>query len=482
MRSRLDRSRLPVPRARALCTIIWVTLAMLGLGVPAAFAQQTVIVRPRETADVLINPGIGFMTFQRFNGDKLNEGLKWTEGFPIVYQEFKGSLENENHPMTSIAYFRIYWKFVEPEQGKYNWQMLDTALRMAHDRKQTLKLLIAPYGTTKDEDVPDWYRAMLGDESTKKMIAKWRTDPEDPRYTKYFGGMIRAVGARYDGHPDLENVDLAIVGAWGEGAGAGDLSEPTRESLVDSYLEAFKKTPLLMLLTDAKTHGYGISKREVGWFAACLGDMGGFDPNWCHMYDAYPENIINFGMQDAWKKAPVSFEVCWVMQEWKNKGWDVDYIIDQSLKWHISSFNAKSSAVPAEWKPNVDRWLKKMGYRFVLRKFTYPTPLAPQGKLAFTTWWENKGVAPCYKQFPLALRLMSAQRTAVLQTAADIRKWLPGDNLYDDAVFVPADMPAGDYDLSLAILDPNTGKPAVKLAIAGMGEDGWYSLGKLTVH
>jgi hypothetical protein len=31
-------------------------------------------------------------------------------------------------------------------------------------------------------------------------------------------------------------------------------------------------------------------------------------------------------------------------------------------------------------------------------------------------------VAPCYKQFPLALRLMRAQRTAVLQTAADIRK------------------------------------------------------------
>jgi hypothetical protein len=43
-------------------------------------------------------------------------------------------------------------------------------------------------------------------------------------------------------------------------------------------------------------------------------------------------------------------------------------------------------------------------------------------------------------------------------------------------------MPAGDYDLSLAILDPNTGKPAVKLAIGGMGEDRWYSLGKLTVH
>src|ERR1035437_9350969 len=140
-------------------TRFFALLIAAALGAPLVFAQQTVIVRPKEIDDVLINPGIGFMTFQRFNGDKLNEGLKWTEGFPIVYQEFKGSLENENHHMTSIAYFRIYWKFVEPEQGKYNWQMLDTALRTAHDRKQTLMLLIAPYGTTKDSDVPDWYRA-----------------------------------------------------------------------------------------------------------------------------------------------------------------------------------------------------------------------------------------------------------------------------------------------------------------------------------
>ena len=38
---------------------------------------------------------------------------------------------------------------------------------------------------------------------------------------------VRAVGARYDGHPDLESVDLSIVGAWGEGAGSAELSEKT---------------------------------------------------------------------------------------------------------------------------------------------------------------------------------------------------------------------------------------------------------------
>ena len=38
------------------------------LAVPL-LAQSVVTVRPQEIDDVLINPGIGFMTFQRFNGD-----------------------------------------------------------------------------------------------------------------------------------------------------------------------------------------------------------------------------------------------------------------------------------------------------------------------------------------------------------------------------------------------------------------------------
>jgi YD repeat-containing protein len=191
-------------------------------------AQGTVTVRPKEIEDVLVNPGIGFMTFQRFNGDKLNEGLKWTEGYPIEYQELKSSIENENHPATSIAYFRIYWKFIEPEQGQYRWDLLDTALKTARSRGQTLMLRIAPYGTGAAQDVPDWYRVMLGDETGKLRLEKWRTDPEDPRYVRHFGAMIRALGARYDGNPDLESVDMAMhAGAlertFGYETGTGNL-------------------------------------------------------------------------------------------------------------------------------------------------------------------------------------------------------------------------------------------------------------------
>ena len=47
----------------------------------------TLIVRPKEIQDILQNPGIGFTTFQRFNGDTLNSGIGWTEGYPIQYQK-----------------------------------------------------------------------------------------------------------------------------------------------------------------------------------------------------------------------------------------------------------------------------------------------------------------------------------------------------------------------------------------------------------
>jgi hypothetical protein len=447
----------------------------------AAPGQDKVTVRPGEIDDVLVNPGIGFMTFQRFNGDKLNEGKKWSEGYPIVYQPFSGKLKNEDYPMTSLAYFRIYWKFIEPAKSQYRWDLIDKALETAGQRRQTLLLRIAPYGSGPDNDVPDWYRAMLGPE-TNLPEKGWRTNPEDPRYVEHFGGLIRGLGKRYDGHPLLESVDVSIVGPWGEGAGSQRLRSKTAENLVDCYLEAFPQTHLVMQLSDEKTNKYALSKRNVGWRIDCLGDMGGFSKTWCHMLDAYPEDIIRFGMKDAWQKAPVSLEVCWVMQHWKDMGWNVDYIIDESLKWHISSFNGKSSAVPKEWQPQVDRWLKKMGYRLVLRKFTYPAAVMAGGKLDFTSWWDNKGVAPCYHPFRLALRLKRGGRRVVLPTTADIRTWLPGDNLCDGDAVVPVDISPGQYDLAIGILDRRCNQPRVKLAIAGVDAEGWYRMGTIRVQ
>jgi hypothetical protein len=204
------------------------------------------------------------------------------------------------------------------------------------------------------------------------------------------------------------------------------------------------------------------------------------------MFDVYPQQIVRSGMAEAWRRGPVSLEICGTFLGWRDKqGYgqkEVRYIFDQALKWHVSSFNAKSSPVPREWKPLVDDWLRKMGYRLVLRKLAYPARVQPNGALPFETWWENKGVAPCYEDFALALRLVGPKRTLVRLTDARIPSWLPGDALYDGRVFLPRDVPEGPYELQLGIVDRETREPRVRLAIEGRAPDGWYPIGPITVE
>jgi hypothetical protein len=77
--------------------------------------------------------------------------------------------------------------------------------------------------------------------------------------------------------------------------------------------------------------------------------------------------------------------------------------------------------------------------------------------------------------------LRSAKDNAVINIPVDIRKWLPGDAVYDGSLFVPGTLAEGTYDFRVAMLDPRSAKPAVRFAIAGRDPDGWYSEGQIRV-
>lgn len=450
------------------------------------------VARPRVTGDVLVNPGMGFMTFQRFNGDALNPGAEtWTEGHPIEYHASRGREPVAHYPDTSLAYFRVYWSYLEPQRGVYNWVMLDKALETARSRGQTLLLRIAPHGFDHTEDVPRWYRELVGPRRDF-LEPKWQVDPNDPRYAEAFGHAIRALGARYDGHPDLESVDMALMSAWGESENAELLTLEAMEALITAYTDTFRKTPLLLLLNDPLTSAIARRHANVGYRADCLGDMREGMPytasfkefsknEWSHMLDWYPRLILETGMENAWQRAPVSFEICWVLSHWQRMGWDVSYIIDQSLKWHISSFNAKSSLVPEGMEPEVERWLKRMGYRLALRRFTWPETVSRLGTLPYTCWVENQGVAPCYKPFRFALRVYNEMASRVFVTDARLIRWLPGDHLCDGAFQLEGQLPPGEYEIQAGIIGPRDETPRVCFAMEGRRPDGWYALGPITL-
>jgi hypothetical protein len=470
-------------------------MAMLLCSMRAS--SQMVVVKPQESNRVLTNPGIGFTTFQRFNGDPLNAGTGWTEGMPIQYGQATAAAAAPGYPDTTIAYLRLYWRFFEPAKGQYDWALLDKALQTASQRGQTLMLRIAPHGTQPAEDVPAWYRAETGEKLQKdrpktnweSKTAKWMIDPENPAYAREFGALIRELGRHYDGDPRLNLVDISFLAAWGEGAGSELLSEKTRNALLDSYIGSFHKTPLVTQLGDPASVAHVLAKARnsgtkdnpaaplVGWRADCLGDMGGFDPKRNLMIDSYPEAIADLHVGDLWKEAPVSMESCWVMQHWKDQGWSLKYIVEQAIKWHVSSFNNKSSAVPEAWWPEVNEWLRHMGYRFVLRRFAFPSEIDPSRRFTYESWWENKGNAPVYKAYTVTLRFTDRAGSWTVPLDDDPRRWLPGDIVHSGDVYLPREMEAGDYQIAIALTDPITRQPQIHLAVEGERADGWFPLG-----
>ena len=454
-----------------------VTFLLISSAAAAQTLAQTVVVHPKLIHDVLVNPGMGIQTFQRFNGDALNSALKWSEEGPTAPLT---AAEKQEFPASTIAYCRWFWETLEPDRGHVRWDIVDNALAEAHRHGQTLAVRLMPYD--QKHPLPVWYQKSGAKRANAAGAPIWEPDFSDPLYLRYWGALVKRAGQRFDGHPDLDTVDISSVGYWGEGWSDYMPAFSYQKGLIDIWLEAFKRTPLLMNFDQEQALAYG-TQQGAGWRLDCWGDMRGITGGrWCHMFDLYPEQIVRAGIQDAWKRGPVSLETCWVPGYWKQQGWDVDYILAQALRWHVSSVNIKSSAIPPEWKARFDDFQKKMGYRFVLRRLEYARRVKAGTMAPLHMWWLNAGVAPVYRPYELALQITSPTGSANIKLPVDVRKWLPGDAVYDGTAYVPATLKPGDYRVRVALLDPRTEQPAVRLAIEGRQSDGWYDVGAISIE
>ena len=460
-------------RFKSICAIV-----AIALSAALVFGQSNdVIVRPKEIYTVLVNPGMGIQTFQRFNDDALNPGLRWSEAGPTTV--VKPPAVKPDFPKSSISYCRWFWNVLEPEHGKYDWHIIDLALKEARAHHQTLAIRMMPYD--QHHPLPEWYRisgARRANKPTDKDGNIWQPDFSDPLYLKYWGQLVKAAGARYDGNPHLQMVDISSVGYWGEGW--SDYMPPFKyqKPLIDIYLKAFKRTPLLMNFDEQQALTYG-TEHGAGWRLDCWGDMRS---PWGAMLDEYPEQIVRAGIQNIWERSPVSLESCGVPGSWFKHGYNLNYILQQALRWHVSSVNIKSSAIPPQWKKQFEEFEKEMGYRFILRRLEYPKEVRPGEMMPVHMWFLNAGVAPVYKNYILAVELKSSEGKAIIKTSADVRKWLPGDAVFDGTLFVPQTLKPGEYHFRVGLLDPRTGLPALKLAIEGRQPDGWYDLGTIDVR
>ena len=461
----------------------WTTtlLIMMGLSVAACASPSgagpdrmvptstgtLVMVQPREIDDVLDNPGMGFADFH------------FGFGHPP---------ESDEYPHTTVAYFRWPWAELEPVEGEYNFALVDGVIAQAKAKGETLALrIVSEYKT----GTPQWLLDK-GVGSVKESDGIF-PDYNHPIFLDYHERLIRAFGERYGRSVDIDHVDIGSVGCWGEwNTACCDGVEaqckayfPTQTNqiaITDWYLKYFAGTPLVML------HGGQLkyaTTRGTGWRGDCFGDYGYFSPDWNHMEHAYAPVLEEPAIADAWKHGPVQMEVCGYIHEWYERGFDLERILQKGLEWHVSVLNAKSKPVPAAWRPRFNDFLKKIGYRFVLRELTHPAATGAGESLLIQSRWENKGVAPIYHAWPLAYRLRSGADQVVAQwiSAADLKQWLPGAwHGAEDRVVVPETIPAGSYTLDVAILSEDGRSAFVELAIEGKRADRWYAVSRLEIR
>src|SRR5215831_15891152 len=239
-------------------------------------------------------------------------------------------------------------------------------------------------------------RARRATKPSHKDGSIWQPDFSDPFSLKYWGELVSEAGKRYDGHPYLDSVDISSVGYWGEGWSPYMPAFPYQKALIDIWFDAFPHTTLLMNFDEPQALTYGTS-RGAGWRLDCLGDLRTkaddpyFQPE---MLDIYPQQVVRAGIQDVWPQRPVSLEVCGTVSQWKRDHFDVKYILDQALRWHVTSVNLKSSPIPEDWKPVFADFQKKIGYRFLLRRLEYPKAVLAGSMMPIHMWWLNAGVAP----------------------------------------------------------------------------------------
>ena len=262
--------------------LCWIVIAAVvsQLGWSSGLAEETVWVRvtPQTTDAILANPAMGWETFHHTADDDRN----LPAGFP-----------------STVHYLRWGWGTLEPTQGQIDFALLDNTLRQTRAANQQLAFRVMCCSTTPSRPYhPAWLQSAGGKVATTRYGRGVKLEVpllDDPTVLAAHLDFIKRLGARYDGHPDIAHIDLGSVGWWGEWhmSQSSDVPMPSldaQKKIVDAYLTAFTKTPLVMLIGGGEMLKYATA-HGAGWRADCLGDMGGLSRTWCHMRMAYPDQL-----------------------------------------------------------------------------------------------------------------------------------------------------------------------------------------------
>ncbi len=456
-------------------------------------SEQFIRVRPPATEAYLANPHKGCCTFQHFNGDELFPGTTWSESGPTEFPRPRGPRAHggeigtavRGYLPTTVAYCRWFWDLMEPQQGQYDFSVIEKSLETCAKTGQTLAFRAMAFGAPGQPAVPKWY-------SDRYPVERYYdTDflvpvPNSPEYLEHWGNFIRELGRRFDGHPLVENYTCAYLGPWGEGN--AEMTDQQKTRFVEVFKAAFPRTIKIWELGTGQAQ-IGLHAAGGGWRMNAFGDLWNtgsddvtLDVAWNHHYDFLPEASTAPGVADTWRTGPIFMEAGGVPMNWYEHGFDLDFILQQGLKHHMTYFMPKYTYLPDPWIERLDRFCRALGYRYVFRQAKFESKVPRGGQTAFDCWIENVGIAPIYRRYDFALRFRQDDHSFIVPFSdVDIRSWLPGDVCLRRTVPLPQGLRPGLVEFSAGLIDSQSQEAKVSFANTTRFKDRWLLLGKFEV-
>ena len=228
-----------------------ITLAALALFLPSArgatpapTVDARVTVRPADHGRALVNPGMGFV-LHHYDNSLVSYGSKLAPSDPL-----------DDFPGLSTVYLRLAWSYVEPEEGRFDWSVVDTTAQRWIARGNKIALRFSASESDPGVGAPLWVKAAGAKgyffEAGKGVVPEapglpWEPDFDDPVFLAKLDRFLAAAAARYDGDPNVAFVDVGSFGIWGEGqtfwSTKRNYSAETALRHIELYRKHFKRKP-----------------------------------------------------------------------------------------------------------------------------------------------------------------------------------------------------------------------------------------------
>lgn len=394
-----------------------------GLSWAARAEGERVTVRPQITDEALINPGMGWVCFHYSNrlwayGSRLEPGdtLEWFPG-------------------ASVIYFRLPWCYLEPEEGRYRWDLIDAYAQPWVAQGKRIALRVTACENRFRYATPEWVQkaGAKGLDYKFSTIGKpsddtlWEPDYLDPVFLEKLDRFLDALAKRYNGNPSVAYIDIGTFGMWGEGhtGGTSKLSQEETDKRVKVQIDLYKKhfpDTLLCISDDVAGASRPGDRFPSTDYAFSKGVTLRDDSI---LVQKAPKQWYHAGMaQQFWPALPVILEHEHYGLSKERNAWDAALLVESVERYHASylSIHGWPDVFLKENREAVAAINKRLGFRLELREAAFPREVAVGEAFRIDTLWANVGVAPCHAGGFVAYTLKDGKGRIV---------WVSSDETFD---------------------------------------------------